>query len=150
MGIDWPVPRFTDNSDGTVTDNLTGLIWLKQANCFGARPWTQALSDVNGLENGMCGLADNSIAGDWRLPNIRELESLTHYGFYNPPLSNTEGTGQWEEGDPFTNVWSDYYWSATTLAYSPSFAWSVSFYGGYVDVLNKDLSYYVRAVRGGQ
>ena len=34
-GVAWPNPRFTDNSDGTVTDNLTGLIWLKNANCFG-------------------------------------------------------------------------------------------------------------------
>ncbi|UCE55232.1 MAG: hypothetical protein JSV31_07260 [Desulfobacterales bacterium] len=32
-GIVWPVPRFTDNEDGTVTDNLTGLVWLKNANC---------------------------------------------------------------------------------------------------------------------
>src|SRR5512139_3706494 len=32
-GIAWPSPRFTDNKDGTVSDNLTGLIWLKDANC---------------------------------------------------------------------------------------------------------------------
>ena len=31
-GLAWPNPRFTDNEDGTVTDNLTGLIWLKNAN----------------------------------------------------------------------------------------------------------------------
>ena len=36
-GVAWPDPRFTDNGDGTVTDNLTGLIWLKNANCFGTR-----------------------------------------------------------------------------------------------------------------
>jgi len=36
-GVVWPNPRFTDNEDGTVTDNLTGLIWLKNANCFGAK-----------------------------------------------------------------------------------------------------------------
>src|SRR5512139_2423823 len=32
-GAAWPSPRFTDNRDGTVTDNLTRLIWLKDANC---------------------------------------------------------------------------------------------------------------------
>ena len=48
----WPNPRFTDNSDGTVTDNLTGLIWLKDANCFGDRTWISALSDANGLASG--------------------------------------------------------------------------------------------------
>ncbi|MFZ4859384.1 MAG: hypothetical protein ACOYL3_23655 [Desulfuromonadaceae bacterium] len=39
IGAAWPTPRFTDNvvngiSNGTVTDNLTGLVWLKNANCF--------------------------------------------------------------------------------------------------------------------
>lgn len=36
-------PRFTDNANGTVRDNLTGLIWLKNANCFGTQLWTNAL-----------------------------------------------------------------------------------------------------------
>ena len=34
-GTNWPSPRFTDTGDGTVTDNLTGLMWLKDGNCFG-------------------------------------------------------------------------------------------------------------------
>ncbi|MEJ2240301.1 MAG: hypothetical protein P8X82_18580, partial [Gemmatimonadales bacterium] len=38
-------PRFADNGDGTVTDNLTGLIWLQNADCFWIRNWTDALSD---------------------------------------------------------------------------------------------------------
>lgn len=39
-GVAWPVPRFTDNEDGTVTDNLTGLIWLTNADCPNAtRNW---------------------------------------------------------------------------------------------------------------
>lgn len=42
-GAIWPNPRFTDNGNGTVTDNLTGLIWLKDANCFGKRFWADAL-----------------------------------------------------------------------------------------------------------
>jgi hypothetical protein len=36
-GVPWPDPRFTDNADGTVTDNLTGLIWLRNADCFGGK-----------------------------------------------------------------------------------------------------------------
>jgi hypothetical protein len=66
----------TESCNGTVTDNLTGLIWLKNANCFGLRTWALALSDVNGLNTGECGLTDGSVAGDWRLPNVRELQSL--------------------------------------------------------------------------
>ena len=34
-GVSWPVPRFVDNLDGTVTDNLTGLMWLQEGNCLG-------------------------------------------------------------------------------------------------------------------
>lgn len=45
-GVAWPSPRFTNNGDGTVTDNLTGLIWLTNADCFGTRTWTQALADA--------------------------------------------------------------------------------------------------------
>jgi len=33
-GVPWPDPRYTDNWDGTVTDNLTGLMWLKDGNCI--------------------------------------------------------------------------------------------------------------------
>ena len=75
-GVAWPNPRFTDNGNGTVTDNLTGLIWLKNANCFGAKDWAMALSDANTLNNGECGLTDGSVEGDWRLPNVREMQSL--------------------------------------------------------------------------
>ena len=47
-------PRFTDNRDGTVTDNLTGLIWLQDANCFGVLRWIDALLDTNHLADGSC------------------------------------------------------------------------------------------------
>ena len=33
-GVAWPIPRFKDNNDGTILDTLTGLIWLKNANCI--------------------------------------------------------------------------------------------------------------------
>ena len=80
-GVSWPNPIFTDNLNGTVTDNLTGLIWLKDANCFGTKTWADALSDASSLANGACGLNDGSVAGIWSLPNIVELESLFHAGF---------------------------------------------------------------------
>ena len=40
-GVAWPTPRFTDNNNGTVTDKLTGLIWMKNANAFGVRTWAR-------------------------------------------------------------------------------------------------------------
>jgi hypothetical protein len=114
-GVPFPSPRFTDHGNGTVTDNLTGLIWLKNANCFGAMPWAQALTVTNTLAHGTCGLADGSGGGDWRLPNVRELLSLIDYRFYHPALSNAAGTAQWTEDDPFLGVQSsDIYWTSTT------------------------------------
>jgi len=72
-GVASPTPRFVDNGNGTVTDKLTGLIWLKNANCFGEVNWQTALNNANSLANGHCGLTDNSTAGQWRLPNLAEL-----------------------------------------------------------------------------
>jgi len=147
--VAWPNPRFTDNGDGTVTDNLTGLIWLEDANCFGTRNWDNALSDSNGLASGSCGLTDGSIAGDWRLPNRNELASLVDKAYYSPALPDTAGTGQWSEGDPFTGVQSNVYWSSTTSANGTTFAWYVYMDLGYVDYGYKSNNGYVWPVRGG-
>ncbi len=116
-GIDWPSPRFTDNGNGSVTDNLTGLIWLKNANCFGLRAWNDAVSDCNGLNSGECGLSDDSNPGDWRLPNRNELSSLLKSDFYGPAVPDTAGTGQCADGDPFTNLLSgDLYWTSIYIS----------------------------------
>ncbi len=141
-GVSSPNPRFTDNSDGTVTDNLTGLIWLKAANCFSTRNWATANTDANGLANAFCGLSDGSTAGDWRLPNLNELESLIDAGESSPALPT---------GHPFSSVQADGYWSATTYAPNSIIAWIVGMVNGSVDVSLKssDVSY-VWPVRAGQ
>ena len=149
-GVAWPHPRFTDNGDGTVTDNLTGLIWLKNANCFGTRSWSEALTDCNNLADGACGLTDGSVAGDWRLPNVKELQSLIHHGVYLPILPDTAGTGKWTEGDPFSGVQSSVYWSATTMARNTGVAWYVYLYHGTVYYTDKTVNNYVWPVRGGK
>jgi Protein of unknown function (DUF1566) len=110
-GVEWPTPRFTDRGDGTVRDNLTGLMWLKDAGCFGQfQTWPQALTDANTLASPNCGLTDRSHPGDWRLPNIRELLSLIDYSQFDPALP---------AGHPFVNVIfqigsSIVYWTSTT------------------------------------
>ncbi len=150
-GIAWPNARFTDNSDGTVTDNLTGLIWMKNANAFGAQNWNNALNISNNLADGQGGLTDHSIAGDWRLPNINELISLIHYGYYSPALPNTAGTAHWEEGDPFTNAQSWNYWTSTTrMNGGGGSAWCVAFTNGYSLNSTKTNTLYVWYVRDGQ
>jgi len=146
-GVAWPNPRFTDNENGTVTDNLTGLIWLKNANCFSFRTWANALSDCNSLANGQCELTDGSVAGDWRLPNVKELESLRHFGFHGPAVPNTAGTGKWSEGQPFIGVQSNVYWSASTFSGYANNVWRVNMYLGTVDGGNKSYAFYVWPVR---
>jgi formylglycine-generating enzyme required for sulfatase activity len=139
-GVAWPSPRFLDNSDGTVTDSLTGLEWTKNANLAGGyKTWQAALDYVKTLTTGG--------HSDWRLPNERELRSLADYSQYgNPALP---------QGYPFTNVQSlglsGYYWSSTSYAYNTSSAWVVGMnYGGvYSDpkALNNSYVWPVRAGR---
>ena len=104
-GVAWPAQRFTDNHDGTVTDGLTGLIWLRNAGCFTPTVWSNAIAQVNQLASGTCGLADQSTAGQWRMPNINELESIVDISSSNPALT---------PGNPFTNVSNAIYWSSTS------------------------------------
>jgi hypothetical protein len=134
-------PRFTDSGDGTATDNLTGLIWLKRADCFPLGGWNDALSQANGLASGTCGLTDGSVAGDWRLPNVRELMSLIEYGRPFPALPT---------GHPFTGVQNDYYWASTTsVADQERHAWGVHA-SGEVWYATKSGVRLVWPVRGGQ
>ena len=149
-GVAWPVPRFTDQGNGTVRDNLTRLIWLKNANALWDRTWAQALTDCATLASGKADLTDNSTAGQWRLPSIRELESLVCARYaYAPTLSDAQGTGPWTAGNPFSSVQSAVYWSSTSYASDTGVAWFVSFSHGYVDNGGKTSTFYVWPVRGG-
>ena len=142
-GVAWPNPRFTDNANGTVTDNLTGLIWLKNANSANARrDWATALTDCNTLAANGTTLTDGSVAGDWRLPNKRELFSLIDDGKYNPALPT---------GHPFTDVkgGTDHYWSSTTKTITTGGAWYWNLRNGYVNPGSKPVTLYVWPVRGG-
>ena len=150
-GVVWPNPRFTDNSNGTVTDNLTGLIWLKDAMRFGAQEWVNALNMCNNLADDGVGLTDGSVPGDWRLPNVKELLSLVHYGFSYPTLPDTAGTAQYTDGDPFINVQSWGYWTSTSAANGDGGrALRVSFSNGNSTSATKGHTLYVWCVRGGQ
>jgi hypothetical protein len=149
-GVSWPDPRFTDNENGTVTDNLTGLIWLTNANCFGTRAWSAALDDANHLNSGECGLTDGSLEGDWRLPNTLEMLSVVDFAVFAPAVSNTDGSGKWTPGDPFTNVQSSAYWTSTTMAGGDTYAFCVPLGDGTLRGYLKSSLYYVWPVRGGQ
>jgi hypothetical protein len=140
-GVALPTPRFTDNN-GTVKDNLTGLIWLKNANGFGSRTWATALADCATLNSGELGLTDGSAEGDWRLPNAKELASLIDWGRYSPSLPS---------GHPFTDIQPlGIYWSSSTYAENGAEAWRVHLRGGVVYPEPKTSAFFVWPVRGGQ
>jgi hypothetical protein len=153
-GVDWPEPRFTIHdmgtpqvADDTVTDNLTGLMWTRNAD-HGSMRWKDG-SDYPALE--YCNSLEVGVYGDWRLPNIRELHSLIHYGVCGPAVPNTAGTAKWSEGHPFTGLDpAPYYWSSTTDENDPEEAWQVNMFNGEVYDEKKDTDHYVWPVRGGQ
>lgn len=120
-GAATPTPRFSDNNNGTITDNLTGLIWLKNADCFGLKSWSDALSAANGLASGSCGLTDGSAAGQWRLANRSELMSLIDRGMDYPALPS---------GHLFTGVQSDIYWTSSSYSPDTGIAWGIHMYHG--------------------
>jgi len=129
--------RFIDNQDGTVTDNLTKLIWLKDPDCFGVIDWRSAMRAVQGLKDGDCGtnpafvLSDGSSAGDWRLPTMSELCTLIDFSRRDPALP---------EGHLFGGISPGYHWSATRIKAHSELAWIVYFESGttcYEDIKNR-------------
>lgn len=147
-GVPAPTPRFTDNGDGTVTDNLTGLVWLKDANCPGLLGgWQAILTWVASFNTTSIACTDYTAMTftDWRLPNVKELSSLIDFGESSPALT---------AGHPFVNVLSAEYASSTTSVSNPGVAWSVDI--GVGDVLGgvaapaKASMGLVWPVRGGQ
>jgi hypothetical protein len=116
-------PRFTDNGDGTVTDNYTTLIWLKDpqnpevTGLYGLKSWEVAMN--LGYTNYM---KNEQLA--WHMPNIREMMSLMDYTKYGPALAS---------GYPFLHILTakgSYYWTSTTDESAVQNAWCVDMYDG--------------------
>ena len=129
-GVHFPYPRYIENNDGTVTDTLTGLVWLMQADAIHL-PWAQALAAVNNLASGQYGLTDGSVAGDWRMPTRNELQSLSdrqqapQADYFNNTFRYA-ANGLVYEPRVFTGFQSlQFYWTSTTYAADPTQAWTV-------------------------
>jgi hypothetical protein len=144
-GASWPSTRFSDLKNKTMLDNVTALIWAKDANAPGplvcnpstTKNWQASLEYVQCLNT-------NSYLGfsDWRLPNRNELSSLVNYAQLN------QATWLTEQG--FTGVQSVYYWSSSTSQDSTSDAWGVDMGDGDIDGDDKTYSQFVWPVRSVQ
>jgi len=139
LGVAWPSPRFsTIGASGVETnqirDKLTGLIWARNANLFGACDWTTAISNCNALAYGG--------ASDWRLPNVCELQSLLDYRRTNPPLPSEYAT-------VFVNVQNASYWTSTYSVSTPSFSYYVAMNTPVTYRQGQTTASYVWPVRGG-
>jgi len=145
---------YVDNGDGTVTDKNTGLMWEKKSDDTTIHDkdtpftWADAFATfIATLNTSPC------FAGhcDWRLPNVKELESIVHFENGRPAVSaafaNNCVSGCTVLTCSCTSVFN--YWSSTTFANSPSTAWFVSFNDGVVSTGGKFFPFFVRAVRGG-
>jgi hypothetical protein len=116
MGMEWPKPRFEER-EGTVLDRLTGLVWTRNTNLAEfPLSWQGSLDYVSSLNR-------EKAFGyqDWRLPNRHELRSLISHQTRRPALP---------EGHPFMNVFPGWYWTSTTAAINPTYAWYIHLEGG--------------------
>lgn len=136
MGVASPSTRFTvvgasGDETNQVRDNLTGLIWARDAKIFSASTWGVGVTNCNTLTYGG--------TNDWRLPNIRELNSLVSYDKYGPCIPS---------GHPFRNV-SGTFWVSTQYNSNTAYGWSLSMDSGQATSFDKSGAYYIWPVRGG-
>ncbi len=145
---------YTDNGDGTITDNNTGLMWEKKSDdgsihdTDNVYTWADAFTTFIAALN-----TEPCFAGhcDWRLPNVKELQSIVNYQNVDPAVSPAFNTGCAAACTVLTcscTAAGDY-WSSTSVVNDPNFAWYVFFGVGNVPFDLKDVGLHVRAVRGG-
>ncbi|NQU63691.1 MAG: DUF1566 domain-containing protein, partial [SAR324 cluster bacterium] len=128
-------PSFTDNGDGTITDNNTRRMW-QQPDDNVIRIWDAAVSYCQYLSLGVHALG---VYGDWRLPNPKELQSIVDYGSNGPSIDTTF----------FPGISPSYYWTATPRQANSNEAWFVNFTSGFVNYEDKSTPGYVRCIREG-
>ena len=137
--------NFTDHGDGTVTDNVTGLMWMR---CSLGKTWISGTGSCDGSattlswQSPLSNAEGTNFAGhdDWRLPNMKELESIVERRCWSPAINSTLF--------PDTST-SSYYWTSSPSASQILQAWVISFNIGSVFIQDKTESLRVRLVRGG-
>lgn len=155
------LPRtHTDNSDGTITDEQTLLMWEKKSDDGGPHDqdrtftftWANAFAFIGDLNTVPC------FAGhcDWRMPQMNELHTLVDYGTYLPithaAFNQNCGGGAGNPGCTLATcscTARETYYSSTNSVVDPGYVHAVSFYLGTDSHIGKTGLFRIRAVRGG-
>lgn len=161
---------YTDNGDGTITDNNTGLMWEKKDNSGGGihdkdntYTWSEASYGSTNIMDGTIATflatlnTPPGFAGhtDWRIPNYKELTSILNLELTGPSVSAAFHDAAGCPGCSDVTVATCtctrllWYWSSTTTKFTPTYGYIVSFGNGFVDRDFKNSSHPARAVRGG-
>jgi hypothetical protein len=143
---DAPAGRYAISGSGMVYDTKTRLTWQQAPALSVLTPWT---TTTNGTAPDVAARRCSGLslggASDWRLPTVRELQTLVDYA--------QSGTAQ--DGGPapmvdttyFPGTPADVFWSSTPYAGSPGFAWGVDFAVGNSNGYDAKYASYVRCVR---
>jgi len=133
--------RFTDNGDGTITDNATGLMWVKDPSQLGGVWGTPGSPAADSWSDAIDNCLALNCAGhqDWRLPNAKELITLIDYERLAPAIDATF----------FPNTQSNHYWSSSGYSDDENYEWAVDFTIGHVEDKLRPTTQYVRPVRLG-
>ena len=146
-----PANRFADNSDGTVVDRATGLMWARCPEGLYGTDCANGGAGIFTWEAALTRARDSGLAGytDWRLPNVKELASLVEERCISPAINLAV----------FPNTPSSYFWSASpagasnyvwVVHFSNGYAWYYPIYSGFVYYGNRLGHFSVRLVRSGQ
>lgn len=145
---------FTDNGNGTVTDDSFGLMWEKFADDGSIHDQDNYYTWDSAFTIKVATLNSTRFAGydDWRVPNRLELETLVDNSTTSPPATYSEFEDQCVPGCTVLTCscsGTQSFWSSTSLSGNPAWAWGVNFPNGFVGHGIKGESFNVRAVRGG-
>lgn len=137
-----PTSQFTINTDGTVTDNLTGIMWMR---CSIGQSWdTNNQTCIGGVEQltwqqALKAASQYQYAGfnDWQLPNVKELSTIVDRQCVDAAINQTL----------FPATLAQNYWTSTSGVGSASQAWAIAFYSGKTNLRSKTSDIHLRLMR---
>lgn len=143
---------YTDNGDGTITDNNTGLQWEKKSDDGTIHDKDNTYTWEDAFAVHVATLNIEKFAGytDWRLPNLKELLSTVDSQNFYPAVSPAFNTNCVANATVLTgSCTASLYWSSTSFTFNPDGAWLAFFSFGTPTGAGKESNASVRAVRGG-